>query len=116
MRPDCLILNAGAVTAGASNSGSGTLTARARYFHITRIDSEVPVLLDFNTDGEDLDAQGNGFYVPEDGNGGGKLMLPVPFTIVGAAAFSWVITALQDNLTANNGRVSLIGYWSDGIA
>lgn len=115
MRPDCLIINFGAVSADSSDTASGTLTAVGDVFNVTRIEAEAVCIFEFSTEGNELDGQNNGFYIPErDGNAAspGGLDLPAPFQIQGGSSFAATLTTLQTAFNAENGRVALIGFWS----
>lgn len=112
MRYDCIILNPGAITAGASVSGTGTITPKGSAFRVMMVESEEPCILSFIAAGESIAPQGNGMYVGSTNDpGGGRV--PVAGFYIRGRTFSFTVEALQNAFTAQNGRVAIHGVWED---
>ena len=106
---DALVLDCNSLGAGSSVTKTGTLKAKGDFFHITGLGAEVRVILKFTVGGEDMCAQGGGIVIDP---ANGVMQLPAEFVVEGSAEYSAVVTGLKTAGDANDGRVTLYGYWT----
>jgi len=108
---DCIILSPGAISAGASVSGTGTITPKGKHFRVTEIEGEVAHILKFTAAGNEIAPQGDGAYVGSDNASGGGARRYISGYTVRGRTYSYTVTALESAFTADNGRVALHGVW-----